>query len=90
MLETTATILFVIVISMVALWFCALNWLFKRMQRDHDQAYKLIGSPTLFWNNSLRNNWLFAKFLFGHGSRSIDDASIVSMSSACKSLARLL
>jgi hypothetical protein len=26
--------------------------------------YETIGSPSLFWNNSMRTGWLFIKFLF--------------------------
>jgi hypothetical protein len=58
---------------MVLIWFGAVTWLFRHLRNHHQATYESIGSPTLFWNNSPRNNWLFVKFLFGSRWKSLDD-----------------
>jgi hypothetical protein len=60
----------------VLIWFGAVTWLFRRLRNDHPTTYESLGSPTLFWNNSPRNNWLFAKFLFGSQWKSLDDPGL--------------
>jgi hypothetical protein len=58
---------------LVPIWFGAVTWLFRRLRNEHPRTYEALGSPTLFWNNSARNNWLFAKFLCGSQWKSLDD-----------------
>jgi hypothetical protein len=65
-----------IMFVMVVVWFAVVTWLFRRLRNDHPATYESIGSPTLFWNNSPRNNWLFAKFLFGAQWKSLDDPAL--------------
>ncbi|HEV3298548.1 MAG TPA: hypothetical protein VG055_02865 [Planctomycetaceae bacterium] len=62
-----------ILLVMVLIWFGAVTWLFRRLRNHHQATYESLGSPTLFWNNSPRNNWLFAKFLFGSQWKLLDD-----------------
>lgn len=38
-----------------------------------------MGSPSLFWNNSIRNNWLFLKFLFRSEWRALGDPALDNM-----------
>jgi hypothetical protein len=46
-----------------------------------------MGRPSLFWNNSIRSNWRFMKFLFGSRSRELGDRSIAN---ACRFMRMLL
>ena len=64
MSETFAIVGFALLMAMVATWFVLISWLFRRLRERHASTYEAMGSPTLFWNNSIRNNWLFMKFLF--------------------------
>ena len=62
--------------ALLALYFVLVSWLQRRLKKLHPTAYEAMGSPTLFWNNSMRNGWLFAKFLLGSGWRDLDDPAI--------------
>jgi hypothetical protein len=57
------------------------TWLFRRLRNNHRALYESLGSPTLFWNNSPRNNWLLAKFLFGSRWKSLDDPLLATVCS---------
>lgn len=39
-------------------------WTLRYIKMNHQQQWVELGSPSLFWNNSLRNNYLFLRFLF--------------------------
>jgi hypothetical protein len=68
--------LFGVLFAMVAVWFILCSWLFHRLRVLHHSTYEAMGSPSLFWNNSLRNNWLFLKFLLSSHWRELDDSAI--------------
>lgn len=58
-------VLFSLLMAMVVVWFGLILWTFRRLRTKHPETYEAIGSPSLFWNNSMRNNWMFLKFLYG-------------------------
>lgn len=58
-----------------AAWFVLVLWLFQRLRKRHAATYETIGSPSLIWNNSLRSNWLFIKFLYSPRALELDDES---------------
>jgi len=62
---------------MAIVWLGAVAWLFRRLRNYHQPAYESLGSPTLFWNNLPRNQWLFAKFLFSSQWKSLDDPMLI-------------
>jgi hypothetical protein len=68
-------LIFVALMAMVVVWFGLIIWLFRRLRTRHPETYETIGSPTLFWNNSMRNNWLFFTFLFSAKHRQLQDAA---------------
>ena len=68
--------LFVVLFLMVIAWFVLVSWLFRRLRERHARIYEEMGSPTLFLNNSIRNNWLFMKFLWGGGWRALGDPQL--------------
>jgi hypothetical protein len=76
--ETIATAWFAVLFAMVAVWFVLISWLFRRLRDHHASTYEAMGSPSLFWNNSMRNNWLFMKFLFGSQWRELGDPAIAN------------
>lgn len=65
---------FAIVGVMTGIWFVLTLWLFRRLRKRHAATYEAIGSPSLIWNNSLRSNWLFLKFLYSPRPLELDDA----------------
>lgn len=58
-------------------WLCFLHWLFRRLRCKHPTCYEAIGSPSLFWNNSMRNNWLFMKFVWSSRAGDLGDVAVV-------------
>jgi hypothetical protein len=79
--ETIATAWFAVLFAMVLVWFVLISWLFRRLREHHASTYEAMGSPSLFWNNSMRNNWLFMKFLFGSQWRELGDPAVTN---ACR------
>ena len=67
--------------AMIAVWFVLCSWLFRRLRERHASTYEAIGSPTLFWNNSIRNGWLSMKFLLGGHWRSLGDSKLATVCS---------
>jgi hypothetical protein len=65
------------VLAMVVIWFVLILWVFKRLRRRHPSVFESLGSPSLFWNNSPRNNFLFLRFLFGSEPRQLRDETLV-------------
>ena len=61
-------------------WFGLISLLFRRLRQHHPPTYEAMGSPSLFWNNSLRNNWLFLKFLFSDKSAQLGDPTVARVS----------
>jgi hypothetical protein len=70
-------LLFGLLLVMVAIWFALILWLFKRLRLRHPSVFESLGSPSLFWNNSPRNNLRFLGFLFGSEPRQLQDQTIV-------------
>jgi hypothetical protein len=60
-------------VVLALVWFPLLLWFFRRLRTRHPSTYETIGSPSLFWNNSIANNWLLIKFVFGSEWQKLDD-----------------
>jgi hypothetical protein len=68
-----AGIFFALMMCMVFIWFALIIFVFKRLKKQHSKIYIQLGSPSLFWNNSIKNNFLFMKFLFMRKYLSLND-----------------
>lgn len=62
--------------AMLAVWLFLVSWLFSRLRDRHASTYEAMGSPSLFWNNSVRGNWLFLKFLISSQWRDLGDSEV--------------
>jgi hypothetical protein len=60
--------------GMVGIWFLLVVLVCRRLKKLHAVIYEQLGAPTLFWNNSMRNNFLFTKFLFTRRYARLNDA----------------
>ena len=49
------------------------------MASNHIAKYKEMGSPTLFANNTPRNNISFLKFILGNNYKNLDDPTLNKM-----------
>jgi hypothetical protein len=76
MSSTVATIWIGLLFVAAIVWLVLISWVFRRLRRIHPAAYEAIGSPSLLWNNSMRNNWLFFNFLFRSRWRSLGDSRL--------------
>jgi hypothetical protein len=76
MWATIFSILFAIWAADGAVLLALTFWMFRRLREKHALTYETIGSPTLFWNNSPRNQWLLVKFIFGTQWQELDDSAV--------------
>jgi hypothetical protein len=76
MSSAVATAWFGSLFILAIVWLGLIVWLFRRLRLRHPATYEAMGSPSLFWNNSMRNNWLLLKFLFGGQWRALGDARL--------------
>ena len=53
------------------------TYLANYLKKNHADVWDALGSPSLFTNNSIKNNWLFIKFLF---KRLISSACLIRFS----------
>jgi hypothetical protein len=67
---------FVGLMVLAVVWLALILWIFHRLQHKHVVTYESIGSPSLFWNNSMRNNWLFFRFLFSRRWQDLGDRQL--------------
>lgn len=65
--------LFFLLFFLAICWFVFIEVVFFRLKKYHNKEYKMLGEPSIFWNNSLRNNFLFAKFLFARKYQKLND-----------------
>ena len=79
--ETIATAWVLTLIALAAVWLVLVSWLFRHLRKHHTATYEAMGFPSLFWNNSIRNNWRFLKFLFGSKWRALGDPTVAK---ACR------
>lgn len=70
---------FALLFALLAVWLILLSWLFSRLRNKHPSTYEAMGSPSLVRNNSMRNNWLFFKFLFSSHWRELGDSTVASL-----------
>ncbi len=71
--STIEVVLFVSLFAAAVVWLGLVLWVFHRLRNRHLATFEAIGSPSLIWNNSMRTNWLFFKFLFGPTWQQLDD-----------------
>jgi len=74
-----AVAFFVMLFATAAVWLLLIARLFSLLRDRHPAAYEAMGSPSLFWNNSVRNQWLFLKFVMTSRGRNFDDREIVRL-----------
>ena len=76
-----------VLIILVFIWFIFIFYIFKRIKKFHYSTYFNLGQPSLFWNNSFKNNFLFLKFLFSRSYKILNDSVLKRL---CDSLIVIL
>jgi hypothetical protein len=77
--EALPPLLFVILLVCVIIWFVLVTRLFRLLRTRHPDVYDSLGRPTLILNNSIRNSWLFTRFLLGGHFEAIDDGETLRL-----------
>src|SRR5947208_15116703 len=66
-------VLFFVLLACVVVWFILITRLHRLLRTRHPHVYDSLGRPTLILNNSIRNGWLFTRFLLGGHFEEIED-----------------
>jgi hypothetical protein len=61
----------------LVVWFPLVAHLHRLLRTRHPDVYDALGRPTLILNNTIKNGWLFTRFLLGGHFEDIDDREIV-------------
>ena len=73
-------IFFGVLMAMVFIWFAMIIALFRRLKLSHPEKYRVMGEPSLFWNNSLKTTWTTLKYLFKREHKELKDNSLSLLS----------
>jgi RsiW-degrading membrane proteinase PrsW (M82 family) len=60
--------------------------LLRRLESQHPAVHESIGSPSLFLNNTPRNNLLFFRWIWNRDFKSLDDSKSIALSRLVRSL----
>ena len=74
--ETIFAVAFPVLGIMVLIWFIKISKLFSYLRENHPGEYTAIGEPSLFMNNTPKNNILFLRFILGTRPQTIDDPQL--------------
>ncbi len=78
-METTQAVWFTVLFTAILIWFALAARLFRLLREDHGEVYDTLGSPSLFLNSSIRNNWLSLRFLIAGHYRELDDERVTRL-----------
>ena len=78
-MDTTQAMWFGVLFAATLAWFGLASRLFWLLKEGHNEIYESLGSPSLFANNSINNNWLSLKFLATGSYRSLDDDRVTRL-----------
>ena len=79
MMDTTQAVWFTVLFTAILVWFALAARLFRLLREDHSEVYESLGSPTLFLNNSIKNNWLSLRFLIAGNFRELGDERVTRL-----------
>jgi hypothetical protein len=79
MIEAILPFLFGAMLIMVVIWFALITRLFNQLREKHPAIYENLGSPSLFYNNSMKTNHLFLRFLCKNEFEVLDDPPLVKL-----------
>ena len=80
-MDAIQTVWFAVLFGAVLVWFVLTGHLFRLLREDHCEVYESLGSPSLFLNNSIKNNWLGLRFLVTGRYRELGDARVTRLCS---------
>lgn len=63
-------------VGVIGCWLYLVSRFFLYMSRNHPESYKEMGSPTLFMNNSIGNNFSFLNFIISGKHKELNDPEL--------------
>ena len=78
-MDTAQIVWFGVLFAAILAWFGLASRLIWLLRDSHNDVYESLGSPSLFLNNSIRNNWLGLKFLVTGSYRNIKDNRVTQL-----------
>ena len=78
-MEMTQAVWFTVLFTAILIWFALAARLFRMLREDHGEVYESLGSPSLFLNSSIRNNWLSLRFLVTGHYRELNDGRVTRL-----------
>ncbi len=72
-------VLWLILMAATLLGLAFIVWVLRYLRLNHHQTWIELGSPSLVWNNSMRNNFLFLKFIFKREHVPLADPKLTSL-----------
>ncbi len=78
-MDTTQAMWFGVLFAATLAWFGLASRLFGLLKESHPEIYESLGSPSLFLNNSISNNWSSLKFLATGSYRNLDDDRVTRL-----------
>lgn len=69
-------LIFGIALGMAIIGLFLIKYILTLLERKHLNTYKELGEPSIFWNNSAKNNFLFYGFLFKRKYLKLNDRLI--------------
>ena len=78
-MSTALAVWFWTLVAAVLIWFVLASRLNRMLRENHSDVYAALGSPSLFANNTPRNNWLSVKFLLSGSYRDLGDKQVTRL-----------
>ncbi len=60
--------------------------LFKRLKASHTPVWEALGSPSLFLNNNIRNNWLVLRWLWAKRYMDLQEADTIDLAGTVRAV----
>ena len=74
------SIMFSTMMFMVLIWFVLLKVIFTKLERYHPEKYKMMGEPSLFFNNSIKTGFTTLKFIGKREHKTLNDPTLSKLS----------
>ena len=66
-------------VAVIVLHFTVTAFLLNILRNNHNEKWVALGSPTLFFNNSIRNNFLVLRFIWSDQAVALGDGTLVAL-----------
>ena len=68
-----------LLVAIVMLHFVVTAFLLNGLRNNHNEKWLALGSPTLFLNNNIRNNFLVLRFIWSGQAVALGDRTVIAL-----------